>query len=103
MLHSCDYVEEGTLVIGHDLALTATLDVLRAIGRGDGPRQTMLALGYASWAPGQLDGEIQANAWLHGPAEESLIFDPDNDRKWERSIARLGIDLGMLSIESGHA
>jgi putative transcriptional regulator len=103
VLHSCDYVEEGTLVIGHDVALTATLDVLRAIARGDGPRQTLLALGYASWAPGQLDSEIQANAWLHGAADEALIFDPDDSGKWERAIARLGIDLGMLSIESGHA
>jgi putative transcriptional regulator len=103
VLHGCDYVEEGTLVVGHDLALTATLDVLRAIGRGSGPRQTMLALGYASWAPGQLDEEIQANAWLSGTADETLIFDTDNERKWERAIARLGIDIAMLSSQSGHA
>jgi len=103
VLHSCDYVEEGTLVVGHDLALTATLDILRAIGHGQGPRQTMLALGYAGWGPGQLDIEIQANSWLHAPADESFVFDSIHDTKWERAIARLGIDARMLSIESGHA
>jgi putative transcriptional regulator len=103
VLHSCDYVEEGTLVVGHDLALTATLDILRAIGRGSGPRQTMLALGYAGWGPGQLDIEIQANSWLHAPADEAIVFDPVHDTKWERAIGRLGIDARMLSTEAGHA
>jgi putative transcriptional regulator len=103
VLHSKDYVEDATMVIGEEFALTATLDVLRAIGRGDGPRQALLALGYASWSPGQLDSEIQANVWLQGMADESLVFDADDDAKWDRAIADLGIDARMLSIESGHA
>jgi putative transcriptional regulator len=103
VLHSCDYVEESTLVIGHDFALTATLDVLRAIGRGAGPRQCLMALGYANWSAGQLDAEIQANAWLHAPADESLVFSTENDMKWEKSIRQLGIDLMMLSSEAGRA
>jgi putative transcriptional regulator len=103
VLHSADYVEEATMVIGDAFALTATLDVLRAIGRGEGPRQALLALGYASWSPGQLDSEIQANVWLQGSADEALVFDADDDSKWDRAIAELGIDARMLSIEAGHA
>jgi putative transcriptional regulator len=103
VLHSCDYVDEGTLIVGHGLALTATLDILRAIGRGEGPRQCLLALGYAGWGPGQLDAEIQANSWLHAPADESIVFDQQHDTKWERAIARLGVDARMLSTEAGHA
>jgi putative transcriptional regulator len=103
VLHSADYVEENSLMVGQGLALTATLDILRAIGRGEGPRKILLALGYAGWGPGQLDAEIQANSWLHVPADESIVFDAANDTKWERAIGRLGIDASMLSSEAGHA
>jgi putative transcriptional regulator len=103
VLHSCDYVEAGTLVIGHDLALTATVEILRALARGEGPQQRLVALGYADWGPGQLDSELQANAWLHGPAAEAIVFDGANDSKWERAMRQLGIDVSMLSSESGHA
>jgi putative transcriptional regulator len=103
VLHSDDYVDEGTQVIGNGLALTATLDILRAIGRGEGPRQILLALGYAGWGPGQLDAEIQANSWLSVSADEQIVFDPEHGTKWERAIGRLGFDAGMLSSEAGHA
>ncbi len=103
VLHSSDYVEEGTLVIGDKFALTTTLDVLRAIGRGEGPHKTLLALGYANWSPGQLDTEIHANVWLHAPADDAIVFDHDDDGKWESAIRRIGIDVNMLSIEAGHA
>jgi putative transcriptional regulator len=103
VLHSCDYVDEGTLIVGHGLALTATLDILRAIGRGEGPRRNLLALGYAGWAPGQLDAEIQANGWLSADADAEFVFDPDLEGKWNRALDRLGIDLSMLSSAAGHA
>ena len=103
VLHTGDYAEDSTLTIAPDFALTTTLDVLRAIGRGDGPRRALLALGFASWAPGQLDAEIQANAWLHGPANADLVFDQADDSKWTGAIAALGIDLTMLSTVAGHA
>jgi putative transcriptional regulator len=103
VLHSDDYVDEGTQLVGDGLALTATLDILRAIGRGEGPRQILLALGYAGWGPGQLDAEIQANSWLHAPADNSIVFEIDNDAKWERAVKRIGIDARMLSSEAGHA
>lgn len=103
VLHSADYVQESTLVIDEGVALTATIDVLKAIASGAGPRQRVLALGYAGWAPGQLDAEIQANGWLLVPADEDLVFGPHNESKWSRAIAKLGIDLSMLSTEAGHA
>ena len=103
VLHSSDYIEEGTLVIGDNFALTTTLDVLRAIGRGEGPMKTLLALGYANWSPGQLDSEIHANVWLHAPADDGIVFDATDDAKWEAAIRRIGIELSMLSIEAGHA
>jgi putative transcriptional regulator len=103
VLHSADYSDEGTIEVGNGMALTATLDILRAIGRGEGPRRTLLALGYAGWGPGQLDAEIQANSWLNVPADETIVFDRHHDTKWERAIGRLGIDASMLSSEAGHA
>jgi len=103
VLHTADYNEDATLVVNDNIALTATLDVLRAIGEGRGPRRSLFALGYAGWAPGQLDAEIQANGWLSVPADDAIIFDPDHDQKWRRALAKLGVDLTMLSREAGHA
>ena len=103
VLHTTDYLQDSSLVIEDDIALTATVDVLKAIAQGDGPRQRVLALGYAGWAPGQLDAEIQANGWLLVPADLDLVFGHDNEAKWGRAIAKIGIDLSLLSSESGHA
>jgi putative transcriptional regulator len=103
VLHTADYNEEATLVVDGNIALTATLDILRAIGQGRGPRRSLFALGYAGWAPGQLDAEIQANGWLSVAADDGIVFDADHDRKWNRALAKLGIDLTMLSSDAGHA
>jgi putative transcriptional regulator len=103
VLHSTDYLQDGTLQVDDEVALTATVDVLRAIAEGGGPRRSLLALGYAGWGEGQLDAEIQANGWLHAPADEALLFDDDIDTKWERAIAKLGVSLSTLSGEAGHA
>lgn len=103
VLHSGDFKREGTMMVGEDVALTATIDILRAIAAGDGPRRHLLALGYASWAPGQLDEEIQSNGWLNAPPDEAILFDPDLSTKWERAIAKLGVSPSMLSGDAGHA
>lgn len=103
VLHSSDYSREGTVLMENGVGLTATVDILRDIAEGNGPRESMLALGYAGWGPGQLDDEIQQNAWLNVPADEELVFDDLLDTKWERSIAKLGIDLSLLSGDAGHA
>jgi putative transcriptional regulator len=103
VLHSTDYRDEGTLGIGTDFAMTATIDILRATGRGAGPRQSLVALGYAGWGPGQLDAEIQANGWLMVAADTGLVFDVEDGSKWQRALAKLGISPEMLSGESGRA
>src|SRR6185437_14605477 len=102
VLHSDDYVEDNTLVVGN-MALTATLDILRAIGRGQGPRKSLLALGYAGWGPGQLDAEKQDNGWLHVAADEGIVFGGEIADKWQRALAKLGIDPLALSGDAGHA
>ena len=103
VLHTADYREEATLPVSEEFAVTATLDILRAIGRGEGPQRSILAVGYAGWAPGQLDAEMQANGWLSVEADADLVFDHDIDGKWQRALAKLGIDLTMLSTDAGHA
>ena len=104
VLHSSDFfIENSTLPIDDGICLTATLDILKAIARGDGPLSAVLALGYAGWAPGQLESEIQANGWLHCTADLELIFGADIDGKYERALKKIGIDVGMLSSEAGHA
>ena len=103
VLHSSDYQEEATLTVGDEFGVTATLDILRAIGKGEGPRHSLLALGYAGWAPGQLDAEIQANGWLSVTADAALVFGGAPEDKWERALAKLGVSPSMLSTEAGHA
>src|SRR5229473_2932923 len=104
VLHSSDFfIENSTLPIDEGICLTATLDILKAIARGDGPRSAILALGYAGWAPGQLENEIQHNGWLHCSADLDLIFGQDTGGKYEKAMKKIGIDLGMLSSEAGHA
>jgi putative transcriptional regulator len=103
VLHSADYRDEGTLGIGEEFAMTATLDILRAIGNGEGPRRSLLALGYAGWAPGQLDAEIQANGWLSVAADAALVFDDAPNSKWQRALAKIGVSPSMLSSDAGHA
>jgi putative transcriptional regulator len=103
VLHSSDKLEEGSLLVDDEVALTSTTDILRSIVSGEGPSHSILALGYAGWGPGQLDAELQANSWLHVQADPDLLFDGDLDSKWTRAIAKIGVDPGMLSGEAGHA
>jgi putative transcriptional regulator len=103
VLHTADYREDATLVVGDGFAVTATLDILRAIGKGAGPQKSLLALGYAGWAPGQLENEINHNGWLNCDADTDLIFGRDAEAKYTQALHKLGIDLGMLSSEAGHA
>ncbi len=104
VLHSADFfIENSTLPIDEGICLTATLDILKAIARGKGPSSAVLALGYAGWAPGQLETEIQQNGWLHCSADSELIFGTDIETKYEKALKKIGIDLAMLSSEAGHA
>jgi putative transcriptional regulator len=103
VLHTADWTGDGSLRVDDTLALTASLDILKAIAAGGGPREGILALGYVGWGPGQLDCEIQQNAWLSAPADEHLLFDLGHDTKWRRALGKLKIDPLLLSGVAGHA
>src|SRR5579883_1084633 len=103
VLHSDDFQTEGTLVVEDAIALTASVDILKAIAEGRGPSRSLLALGYAGWGAGQLESEIQENGWLSVRADQELVFDGDLDTKWERAMSKLGVDSSQLSSLSGHA
>ncbi|RVD63135.1 hypothetical protein EN751_41270, partial [Mesorhizobium sp. M4A.F.Ca.ET.029.04.2.1] len=101
--HSGDYRVESSLSVSDDICLTATVDILRAISSGRGPRHALMALGYSGWGAGQLESEIAENGWLTCPATPELLFDADIERKYDRILASIGIDLAHLSLAAGHA
>lgn len=103
VLHTADWMAENTLAVEGGLGLTTSLDVLKAIAEGNGPRQGLLALGYAGWGPGQLESELSNNAWLSVSADEGLIFDADNASRWRRAMNKLHVDPLLLSPTAGHA
>ena len=104
VLHSPDFhLDQSTLPIDDGVCLTATIDILRAIARGDGPMSAVLALGYAGWTAGQLESEIQANGWLTSPADAELIFNSPADVRYELAMRKIGIEPAMLSLQAGHA
>jgi putative transcriptional regulator len=104
VLHSSDYADgTTTLVIDNGICLTATVDIVRAMARGKGPAQSLLALGYASWGAGQLESELHSNTWLHVAPDDALLFDEDLGSKHGRAMAKLGIAPGFLVNAAGHA
>ncbi len=103
-MHSSDYfAADSTLPINEGVCLTATIDILKAIAKGSGPDKAILALGYAGWAPGQLEHEIQTNGWLNCPADPDIIFDGDLESKYGRALDSLGIDPSHLVGAAGRA
>ncbi|MDD9921843.1 MAG: YqgE/AlgH family protein [Boseongicola sp.] len=104
VLHSGDYSsEEATLQVGDEFGMTATLDVVEHIANGQGPSDALLALGYSGWGPGQLEDEILRNGWLTCDASREIIFNPDDDAKWQAALASMGVDALMLSADAGRA
>lgn len=98
VLHSADYhAEDATLEVDETTSMTATLDILHAMAEDEGPRRAMVALGYSGWAPGQLEQEIQRNGWLYCAPDTELLFGAENDEKWARALAKIGVDPGLLS------
>jgi putative transcriptional regulator len=104
VLHTSDYfTADSSLPVSENIALTATIDILRAMAKGEGPERAVLALGYSGWAPGQLENEIQHNGWLTCPADEELLFGLDYAERYAAALKKLKIDPGMLSTDAGHA
>jgi len=104
VLHTNDYfTADSSLPVAENIALTATVDILRAMARGEGPQRAVLALGYAGWAPGQLENEIQHNGWLTCQADEELVFGVSFEDRYVAALRKLRIDPAMLSSDAGHA
>ena len=98
VLHSDEYAVDGaSLKVDGGYAMTATLDVLQDMAKGNGPDRVLMALGYSGWGPGQLEGEIAANGWLIAPADPGLIFETPNAGKWEAALQSINIDPRLLS------
>lgn len=104
VLHTSDYHKSAaTLSVDSEICLTATMDILKAMAFGKGPNKAMFALGYAGWAPGQLENEFQRNGWLHCAADLELLFGPDLDLKYDLALSKLGVDPSHLVSDAGHA
>ena len=103
VLHTTDYKSDGASAVSEDISLTATLDILRDIAAGGGPDRHILALGYAGWAPGQLEDEIKANGWLIADGDAGIVFDSAIDAKWDHALASMGVSASNLSSEGGRA
>jgi putative transcriptional regulator len=103
VLHSGSKRWDSTLNIAPDVNITTSRDILEAMARGDGPDQSLIALGYAGWGAGQLEQEMLDNAWLTVSANKSILFELPPTQRWEASARLLGVDLALLSGESGHA
>ncbi|MDN5785684.1 YqgE/AlgH family protein [Pseudorhodobacter sp.] len=104
VLHSPEYAaKEGTMRISTSYGMTATQDILRALGRGEGPKAALLALGYAGWGPGQLESEILRNDWLTADAPADLVFSDEDATKWGAALRQMGVDPSALSSAAGHA
>lgn len=103
VLHSHTDNWASTMQITENISISTSKDILEAMAKGDGPQKTFVALGYAGWAAGQLEQEIQNNAWLSGPSDEQIIFDTPSEQRWKAAAKRIGVDLTLLSQEAGHA
>ena len=104
VLHSDDFgLADGARLISPGIALSANIDVLQAMARGEGPKRSLVCLGYAGWSPGQLDNEMSQNVWLSVDATPTLVFGTPLDQKWPSALAAMGIDVAMLSQQAGHA
>ena len=103
ILHDSDKQWNSTHIIDNDLSLTTSEDILLAIAQSNGPENALIALGYAGWDAGQLEQEISANAWLTVPYDADIIFDTPIEQRWQRAATKIGVDLHLISSQTGHA
>ncbi|MEI6414292.1 MAG: YqgE/AlgH family protein [Pseudomonadota bacterium] len=103
VLHSSGLLYDSTLQVGQQLSITTSKDILEAIARDEGPKHSLIALGYAGWGEGQLENELIQNTWLSCPAAAEIIFKIPVERRWHAAAALLGVNLSLISSEAGHA
>ena len=103
ILHGSHYIQKDTIRVNDQFSVTGTLEALRALGTGDGPTAFLFMLGYAGWGEGQLERELEDNAWLIIDPTAELLFHTEPDLKWDAAIATLGFNPSFLSAQAGHA
>lgn len=103
VLHGPERSYENTLAVSDNIHLTLSRDIIDAMASGDGPEQTLVALGYAGWEAGQLEGEMLANSWLNVPATPKIVFETPYAERWNSAARTLGIDIASMSMDAGHA
>ena len=103
VLHSTDYIKEDTIVIDEKIAISSSIDIITDIAFGIGPKDNLIALGYASWAPKQLEQEIMNNSWMVVNSSPELLFRTKDEEKWSKALGELGVDVGRLSTFCGRA
>ena len=104
VLHSAEYAaKDATTTVTPEISLTVSVDILRAIAEGRGPEKALFALGYAGWGPGQIEGELKSNGWIHCDPDKSILFDLRHSAKWRAALAKLGVDISGLSADAGRA
>ena len=94
---------ESSLKVADTIGVSTSNDIIRAIAQGNGPRQCLIALGYAGWGAGQLEQEMAQNSWLSGPADAQIIFNTNAEKRWEQAAKLLGVDIHQLTGDAGHA
>lgn len=103
VLHSLDYITPTTEIVNEQFGVTATVEILKAMGRGQGPIKSFVSLGFSGWNPGQLELEIAENQWFVTEANEMILFDLPLSQRWRYIFGQVGIDLSHLSLDLGHA
>lgn len=103
ILHQSNRKWDSSIIVSPELSVTTSKDILEAMAEGDGPEDSLVALGYAGWSAGQLEEELMANAWLTGPADADIIFNTASEQCWEAAAQHIGVDLEKLSADIGHA
>ena len=103
ILHQSSQEWDSSIVVSPDLTVTTSKDILEAMAGGEGPEESLVALGYAGWSAGQLEDELMANAWLTGPADSDIIFNTSSEQCWEAAAQHIGVDIEKLSSDIGHA
>jgi len=94
---------DSSMQVSNEITVTTSKDILEAIAEERGPKRYLIALGYAGWGAGQLEDEMAENAWLSGPADAEILFGKDSEQRWRAAAALLGVDLSLLSQDTGHA
>jgi putative transcriptional regulator len=103
VMHSHDYHTDTTVVVDSQIGVTSTLDILRAIARNNGPKKSMVCLGYAGWTSGQIEQEINDNDWIIMEPTMELIFETPSENKWRAALSKIGVDPSIMSLDFGHA